>query len=102
MAYFASVPIKWDETKNVANQRKHGLPFEEAQQLFDSGVDYIEVFDGDHSDFEDRFIAIGPVARGLILVVYAELEDDITRIISARSATKREQSLYRAHMERNQ
>jgi len=96
------VPIEWGEAKNVANQRKHGLSFEEVRQLFDSGVDYIEVFDRDHSDFEARFIAIGPVTRGLILVVYTEIEDDVTRIISARAATKREQSLYRAHMERNQ
>ena len=93
------MPIEWDEAKNVANQRKHGLSFEEVRQLFDSGVEYIEIFDRDHSDFEDRFIAIGPIDRGLILVVYTELEDDITRIISARSATKREQALYRAHME---
>ena len=93
------MPIEWDEAKNVANQRKHGLSFEEVRQLFDSGVDYIEIFDRDHSDFEDRFIAIGPITRGLILVVYTEIEDDTTRIISARSATKREQALYRAHME---
>ena len=96
------MPIEWDEAKSAANQRKHGLSFEEAQQLFDSGIDYIEIFDRDHSDFEDRFIAIGPITRGLILVVYAELEDGITRIISARSETKREQSLYRTHMGRNQ
>jgi hypothetical protein len=96
------VPIEWDEAKNAANQRKHGISFEEAQQLFDSGVEYIEIFDRDHSDFEDRFIAIGPITRGLILVVYEELEDGSTRIISARSATKREQSLCRDHMERNQ
>jgi len=102
LTYLPAVPIEWDEAKNVANQRKHGLSFEEAQQLFDSGDDYIEIFDRDHSDFEDRFIAVGPTARGLILVVYAELEDGITRIVSARSATKREQSLYRTHMERNQ
>jgi hypothetical protein len=46
-------------------------------------------------------IPIGPIKRGLILVVYTELDDDVTRIISARSATKREQSLYRAQMESN-
>jgi len=101
LTYTLRVPIEWDEAKNLANQRKHGLAFEEAQRLFDSGVDYIEIFDGDHSDFEDRFIAIGSIRRGLILVVYTELDDDVTRIISARSATKREQTLYRAQMESN-
>jgi uncharacterized DUF497 family protein len=99
MAYPPFVPIEWDEAKNLANQWKHEVSFQEAQQLFDADNDYMEIFDRDHSDFEDRFIAIGPIDRGLILVVYTELEDDITRIISARSATKREQALYRAHME---
>lgn len=93
--------IEWDEAKNVANQRKHRISFEEARQLFESGVDFFEIFDREHSDFEDRFVAIGPISRGLVLVVYTELENDTIRIISARLATRREQALYQTHMERN-
>ena len=53
--------IKWDPTKNAANLAKHGLSFTEAAQLFRSDVDYLEIYDDEHSREEDRFIAIGPI-----------------------------------------
>ncbi len=91
--------FEWDDGKDLRNQRKHGVAFSEAQRLFESG-DYLEIFDAEHSELEDRFIAIGPIARGLVLVVYTEREEDIIRIIGARLANKREQALYRSHMDR--
>jgi uncharacterized DUF497 family protein len=78
------------------------VSFEEARGLFERRVDYLEIFDSEHSDFEDRFIAIGPIRRGLIVVVYTEREEDITRIIGARFANKNEQLLYRSHMDQYQ
>jgi len=93
------VKVEWDEAKNAENQRKHGVSFEEAEQLFTAGVDYLEVFDDAHSETEDRFFAIGPITRGLVLVVWTERDDDTVRIISARWATKREQTLYHAFMD---
>lgn len=89
--------FEWDPAKDRSNRRKHGLSFDEAQRLFESGVDYLEIFDADHSELEDRFIAIGPVARGIVVVVYTESEEGRVRIIGSRRATKREQDLYRAH-----
>ncbi len=77
------------------------MSFEEARRLFESNVDYLEIFDSDHSDFEDRFIAIGPIRRGLVVVVYTEREEGIIRIIGARFANKNEQSLGRSHMDQN-
>jgi uncharacterized DUF497 family protein/DNA-binding transcriptional regulator YiaG len=100
LAYTGSVKVAWDAAKNLANRRKHGLAFEEAQELFLSGRDYVEIFDDAHSDLEDRFIAIGPIARGLVLVVWTERDEDTLRIISARWATKRERSLLRQLPER--
>jgi uncharacterized DUF497 family protein len=94
--------VAWDAAKNLANQRKHGLSFEEAQELFLSGRDYLEIFDDAHSDTEDRFIAIGPIARGLVLGVWTERDEDTVRIISARWATKRERSLYVHYLEEHQ
>ena len=79
-----AVKVTWDESKNVANRRKHGVSFEEASELFSSGVDYLENFDESHSELEDRFIAIGPIVSGLILVVWMARDDDTLRIISAR------------------
>ncbi|MBK6688336.1 MAG: BrnT family toxin [Deltaproteobacteria bacterium] len=95
MAYDSSgVRFEWDEAKNVANQRKHGVSFEEACELFGEGNEYLEVFDQEHSDDEDRFVCIGPIERGIVLVVKTEPAEDSIRIVSARFATKRESSMY--------
>lgn len=94
--------VAWDEVKNRSNQRNHGVSFEEAADLFTPGSDYLEIFDEAHSDSEDRFIAIGPIVRGLVLVVWTERDEETIRIISARWASEREQALYRAYMSRSQ
>ncbi|MHC4223093.1 MAG: BrnT family toxin, partial [Planctomycetota bacterium] len=80
---------------------KHGISFGEAQSLFESGVDYLEIFDTEHSDSEDRFIAIGPIEQGIVVIVYTERDEDIIRIIGARWANAREQSLYRSYMDQS-
>jgi len=48
---------------------------------------------------EDRFISIGVVRRGVVLVVWTERDEDVIRIISARWATSREQQMYRKYTE---
>jgi len=93
------VDFEWDDAKDLSNQRRHGLSFQEARRLFESGIDYLEIFDVDHSETEDRFIAVGPIDRGLVVVVYTEPEEGVVRIIGARLANKREQALYRSHMD---
>jgi uncharacterized protein len=97
-----SVKVAWDQTKNLANQRHHGISFEDASVLFQSGADYLEIFDDEHSVTEDRFIAIGPIRRGVVLVVWTERDEETIRIISARWATKGEQALYQSHLEEMQ
>ena len=67
--------------------------------MFESDGDYLEIFDADHSALEDRFIVIGPIDRGIAIVVYTEREEDLIRIIGARFANKREQELFRSHMD---
>ncbi len=91
--------FEWDDAKDLTNQQKHGLSFAEARELFEPGADYLEIFDADHSETEDRFIAIGPVKRGLVVVVYTEPEEDLIRIIGARPANRRERDRYRSYME---
>lgn len=92
--------FEWDESKDRANQRRHGISFEEARALFEGGVDYLEVFDAAHSINEDRFIAIGPIDRGLVVVIWTERSEDLIRIISARFATRKETTLYRERLSR--
>ena len=91
--------VVWDESKNRTNRKKYGVSFEEASALFHRRDDYLEIFDDAHSDEEDRFIAIGPIKKGLVLVVYTEREEDTVRLISARWATKREADHYRSHVQ---
>jgi uncharacterized protein len=93
------VKVVWDEAKNLANRRKHGISFEEAEELFAAGSDYLEIFDEDHSESEDRFIAVGPIPHGLIVVVWTAPDDDTLRIISARWANNREEALYHSYMD---
>jgi uncharacterized DUF497 family protein/DNA-binding transcriptional regulator YiaG len=88
------VRFTWDPAKNDANVRKHGLSFEEASELFTGQTDYIELFDDAHSTDEERFIAIGAVRRGLVLVAWTERDEDTIRIISARWALPGERQLY--------
>ena len=101
MAHVLFVAITWDETKNLANQKEQGISFEEASVLFTSGVDAQVRFDGAHSDDEDRWVTVGPIARGVISVVYTErgADGEETRIISARAATKEEINEYRQYLE---
>lgn len=91
--------VEWDEAKSLANRRKHGVDFEEASELFSSNVEYLEIFDAEHSFIEDRFIAIGPIRRGMVLIVWTERDDEVVRIISARWATRPEQELYRTYID---
>ncbi len=85
----------WDEKKNLANQRKHGVSFEEAQTAFrdENATVYV---DPDHSEDENRFILLGLSLKLHVLVVcHCYRQDDSTiRIISARKANKREETDY--------
>ena len=89
--------FEWDVGKEVENRERHGISFDEAKELFTSGVDYLEIYDAEHSHEEDRFIAVGLVRRGLIVVVYTERQEDVVRIISARFATPRESRLFQKY-----
>jgi uncharacterized DUF497 family protein len=75
------------------------VSFEQASGMFTSGVDFLEIYDDVHSVEEERFIAIGPISEGIVLVVFTEVVDETLRIVSARMATSLERSLYYAHME---
>ncbi len=86
--------FEWDELKNRSNRKKHGVWFEEAQQVFDD-PNAILYFDKDHSDEEDRFILLGlSFSSGPLVVVYCERNENLYRIISARKATSRETKVY--------
>lgn len=99
MAYTREVRFQWDPEKEAANREKHGVGFDQARELLEGDADFWEIFDEEHSVVEERFIAVGPITTGIVLVVWTEPGDDVVRIISARRATRRERELFHRHME---
>jgi uncharacterized DUF497 family protein len=84
--------FEWDDAKARANERKHGVPFERAKQVFADR--FATVVIDDRQDYgEERFSLLGMVGDALLFVAYTERGERI-RIISARRATKHEQKTY--------
>jgi len=79
--------------KTKVIEKKHGVWFEEAIQVFDD-TQALMYFDDDHSIIEDRFILLGSSASDILVVIYCERHKSIIRIISARKATKKETKQY--------
>ncbi len=89
------IRFDWDKEKNIANHKKHGISFEEAQTVF-VDENALMIHDPDHSSDEDRFILLGLSASIRLMVVCHcyRGNDDVIRIISARKATRIEQNRY--------
>ena len=83
----------WDPQKAVANERRHGVAFQEATTVFDDPLS-VTIPDPDHSDDEQRFLLLGLSTRGRLLVVAHVERGDSIRLISARRADRRERRTY--------
>ena len=97
----AGLRFEWDRRKSAANERKHGVTFEEAETVFtDEHAPLIA--DPDHSADEDRFILLGLSASlRTLLVCHCYREGDaVIRIISARKATRPERAQYNRRWDR--
>ena len=95
MGYMNNIHFQWDQSKNLANIKKHKISFEEAKTVFfDENARLIP--DPEHSVKEERFIILGySIKLKLLIVVHTYKEnDEIIRIISARKATKSESKYY--------
>jgi uncharacterized DUF497 family protein len=82
----------WDDRKNAANIRKHGIAFARAIRIFEGPV--LEEIDDRFDYGETRIQAIGHIDGTEVFVVYAESADEEHRIISARRATPEERQAY--------
>ena len=84
--------FEWDEQKNQANIRKHGIAFDDAVFVFQDPFS-METYDRKHSTWsEDRWQVVG-FAERFLYVVYTERFGNI-RLISARLATDEEINAY--------
>jgi uncharacterized protein len=87
---------EWDERKNRANLRKHGVGFELAIQIFEDPFCF--TIPDDLSGEEERLLTFGRLQNLLLLLVVHTTRDqdgeEILRVISARMATPSERRLY--------
>jgi uncharacterized DUF497 family protein len=81
-----------DSGKAATNLKKHGVSFQEAATVLLDPLARVRE-DPDALD-EQRLVALGTSNRGRVLVVVYTLRNEIPRLISARKATKREESQY--------
>lgn len=79
--------------KAASNLEKHGVSFGEAVTVFNDPM-FVTVIDDEHSQDEERYITVGLSNAIRLLVVAHTDRDGLVRIISARSATKKEEYFY--------
>ncbi len=85
--------FEWNARKAAGNLRKHGVSFDEAASVFFDPLSATGD-DPDHSLEERRFVTFGVSSSRRLLVVAHEDRDDVTRIVTAREATRAERKLY--------
>ncbi len=87
--------FEWDENKNVANIAERGISFTFASRVFEDKRR--STTRNRRRDFgEPRFVTLGHISDRLYVVVHTPREENVTRIISARKANKREQRAFYA------
>ncbi len=92
----APAGFEWDRAKSAANERKHGVSFQEAISVF-ANPRTVTIPDEHHSEVEDRSVSIGVSALSRVIVVitterYGKNNELTLRVISARKATKHEKT----------
>ena len=90
-----TIQFEWNTRKANANERKHGVSFENAREVFFDDHALL-MADPDHSVAEERFLILGLTVRSKLLVVchcYRQ-SDEVIRIISARRADRHEHNHY--------
>jgi len=82
--------FEYDTWKSQANREKHGIDFEEAQELWD---DPDAIGFPARSDDEERFALLGHARKKLWIAFYTRRAGRI-RLISVRRARTDERKLY--------
>jgi len=60
--------FEWNSKKDISNQKKHKVSFDEAKTVFSDQFARLTI-DPDHFDDEDRFILLGTSIHSKLLVV---------------------------------
>jgi uncharacterized DUF497 family protein len=100
MATSFAYRFAWDAAKARANWRKHRVSFELAIAVFRDPL-ALSLYDEEHGEGEERWLTLGQVENGTLLVVshtFEELDkwEARVRIISARRASSNERAQYQS------
>jgi uncharacterized protein len=93
------IEFEWDPNKARTNLRKHRGSFKEAATVFRDPMT-ITFFDPDHSEEEERYIAVGLSSAGRLLIVGHTERGARIRIINARGLTRAEREAYEEEIQR--
>ncbi|MDM8541703.1 BrnT family toxin [Desulfococcaceae bacterium HSG9] len=84
--------FEWDELKNQENIKKHGFDFADAHKVF--SLPMIVNMD-DREDYgEERQFGIGFLELRVVVLIFAETDEQTIRIISFRKAIKDERKRF--------
>jgi uncharacterized protein len=87
------IGFEWGQGNIDKSYQKHGITPNEAEEVF-LDEDILLLKDIKHSQREERFKAIGKIAKGDILFLAFTVRKNNIRIISARTANKKERRMY--------
>jgi uncharacterized protein len=88
-----ALSFEWDPGKAEANEKKHGVSFDEASSAFGDPLGRL-VDDPEHSETEQRFVLFGRSEAGRLLAVMHTMREEAIRVISAREMTPKERRQY--------
>jgi len=84
--------FEWDGHNSTKVRLRHGIIPEEAEQAFFNYL--LLILDEKHSSVEQRYQLVGATNAGRVLFTAFTIRGNKIRIISARSASKKERNNY--------
>jgi uncharacterized DUF497 family protein len=88
--------FEWDDRKNEINIDKHGFDFADAYRIFDFPM--VVELDERYDYGEERLVGTGMLDGRVVVLVYAEPDENTIRIISLRKALSHERKRYEQHL----
>jgi uncharacterized DUF497 family protein len=85
--------FEWDKGNSEKNRIKHGVLKAECEQIFFNNPLMINN-DEKHSQFENRYYALGKTNKKRMLFVVFTVRNELIRVISARDMSKKEREVY--------
>ena len=82
--------FEWDEKKNSANLRKHGIDFADGEELFSGERLVLVAADLESGSEEERWRGIGMIQGRVVVAVFTETPS----FISIRKANQEERRAY--------